>query len=46
MRIALIHALQHSIQPIEQAFARLWPEAELANLLDDTLSTDLGAMAR
>jgi hypothetical protein len=41
MRIALIHALQHSIQPIEQAFARLWPEAELANLLDDTLSTDL-----
>jgi hypothetical protein len=41
MRIALIHALKHSISPIEQSFARLWPEAELANLLDDTLSADL-----
>jgi hypothetical protein len=41
VRIALIHALKHSIAPIEQAFARLWPEARLANLLDDSLSTDL-----
>ncbi len=41
MHIALIHALKHSISPIEQSFARLWPEAELANLLDDTLSADL-----
>lgn len=41
MRIALIHALKHSIQPIEAAFARLWPEATLANLLDDSLSADL-----
>ncbi len=41
MRIALIHALRHSIQPVEQAFARLWPAARLANLLDDSLSTDL-----
>jgi hypothetical protein len=41
MRIALIHALKHSIAPIEQSFARLWPEAELANLLDDSLSADL-----
>jgi hypothetical protein len=41
LRIALIHALKHSIAPIEQAFARLWPEAVLANLLDDSLSTDL-----
>jgi Asp/Glu/Hydantoin racemase len=41
MRIALIHALKHSIPPIEQSFARLWPEAALANLLDDTLSSDL-----
>jgi Asp/Glu/hydantoin racemase len=41
MRIALIHALRHSIQPIEAAFARIWPEARLANLLDDTLSADL-----
>jgi hypothetical protein len=41
MRIALIHALNHSIAPIEASFARLWPEAQLANLLDDTLSSDL-----
>jgi hypothetical protein len=41
MRIALIHALKHSIPAIEAAFTRLWPEADLANLLDDSLSTDL-----
>ncbi len=41
MRIALIHALKHSIAPIEAAFAQLWPAATLANLLDDSLSADL-----
>ena len=41
MRIALIHALKHSVAPIEAAFAALWPEARLANLLDDSLSADL-----
>ena len=41
MRIALIHALRHSPPPIEAAFARLWPEARLMNLLDDSLSADL-----
>jgi Asp/Glu/hydantoin racemase len=41
MRIALIHALKHSIPAIEEAFSRLWPEARLANLLDDSLSADL-----
>ena len=41
MRIALIHALKHSVAPIEEAFSRLWPEATLANLLDDSLSADL-----
>jgi hypothetical protein len=41
MRIALIHALQHSLPPIAASFARLWPEAELMNLLDDSLSADL-----
>lgn len=41
MRIALIHALRQSPPPIEAAFARLWPEAELSNLLDDSLSSDL-----
>jgi hypothetical protein len=41
MRIALIHALRHSPPPVEAAFARLWPEASLMNLLDDSLSADL-----
>jgi hypothetical protein len=40
-RIALIHALRHSVAPVAAAFARLWPEARLANLLDDSLSADL-----
>jgi hypothetical protein len=41
VRIALIHALKHSIAPSEAAFAELWPEARIANLLDDSLSADL-----
>ena len=41
MRITLIHALKHSILPIEASFARHWPEARLMNLLDDSLSADL-----
>jgi hypothetical protein len=41
MRIALIHALAHSLAPIEAAFARLWPEVRRTNLLDDSLSADL-----
>ncbi|WP_338831166.1 aspartate/glutamate racemase family protein [Bradyrhizobium sp. 27S5] len=41
MRITLIHALKHSIVPIEASFAKHWPEARLMNLLDDSLSADL-----
>ena len=41
MRITLVHALKHSIAPIEAAFAKLWPDARLRNLLDDSLSADL-----
>ena len=41
MRIALIHALRHSPPPIEAAFAALWPQPQLMNLLDDSLSADL-----
>lgn len=41
MRIALIHALRHSPPPVEAAFARLWPETQLMNLLDTSLSADL-----
>ena len=41
MRIALIHALVHSMAPINAAFERDWPEAARMNLLDDSLSADL-----
>ena len=40
-RIALIHATQLAISPIEAAFDRLWPEAQRMNILDDRLSLDL-----
>ena len=46
MRIALIHALKHSIAPIEAAFATAWPKARLMNLLDDSLSADLARDGR
>src|SRR6202047_5210590 len=46
MRIALIHALKHSLTPIEASFAKLWPEATLMNLLDDSLSADLARDGR
>jgi Asp/Glu/hydantoin racemase len=46
MRIALIHALKHSLAPIAAAFAEHWPEAELMNLLDDSLSADLAREGR
>ena len=42
MRIALIHAGAVSIPPIEASFARLWPDAVLMNLLDDSLFADRG----
>lgn len=41
VRIALIHALAHSIEPINAEMARAWPEAVRMNLLDDSLSADL-----
>jgi Asp/Glu/hydantoin racemase len=46
MRIALIHALRHSPPPIEAAFRAHWPEAQLMNLLDDSLSADLAREGR
>jgi Asp/Glu/hydantoin racemase len=39
-RIALIHAVTVAIAPTEAAFRELWPEAECANILDDSLSID------
>lgn len=42
-RIALVHALSHSVSPVNAAFARDWPAATRMNLLDDSLSADLAA---
>lgn len=39
-RIALIHATPLSMSPIQGAFERHWPQAELMQLLDDSLSRD------
>ena len=46
MRITLVHALKHSIEPIEASFAKLWPDARLINLMDDSLSADLARDGR
>ncbi len=45
-RIALIHALAHSVAPINDALAREWPDAQRMNLLDDSLSADLARTGR
>ena len=42
-RVALIHALAHSIAPVNDAMARDWPACSRMNLLDDSLSADLAA---
>ena len=42
-RIVLIHALRESVPPAMAAMAQGWPEAQVANLLDDSLSADLAA---
>jgi Asp/Glu/hydantoin racemase len=39
-RITLVHAVRVAIQPVEEAFARHWPDAARMNLLDDSLSRD------
>ena len=39
-RIALVHAVKPAMQPIADAFRELWPEADCANILDDSLSRD------
>jgi hypothetical protein len=40
-RIILIHAYRHSLPPIERAFRKLWPEAEVLSLVDEALYADI-----
>lgn len=42
-RVALIHAVSVAIDPIKEAFSELWPEAEVVNILDDSLGPDRAA---
>ncbi|WP_237934378.1 aspartate/glutamate racemase family protein [Acetobacter senegalensis] len=39
-RIVLLHATPVAMAPVQDAFRRLWPEAEIVNLLDDGLTID------
>ena len=43
LRIALIHATPLAIEPVNSSFKKLWPEASLQNILDDSLSKDHAA---
>ncbi|MFO0998438.1 MAG: aspartate/glutamate racemase family protein [Alphaproteobacteria bacterium] len=45
-RIGVIHATRLSIEPIEVSFKRLWPEANRAHLLDETLLQDRRAAGK
>lgn len=42
-RVILVHPYLPTMAPIIDAFARLWPEAEVLNLLDESLYADVGA---
>lgn len=42
-RVFLLHAYRHSVAPCEEAFARLFPEAEAVRLLDESLYADVDA---
>jgi len=41
VRVALIHALAHSVDPVNREMAAAWPACQRMNLLDDSLSADL-----
>ena len=40
-RIGVIHATRVAVSPIEAAFESHWPEAEVVQLIDESLSRDL-----
>lgn len=39
-RIVLLHGTPVAVEPIQKSFVSRWPEAEIVNLLDDSLSVD------
>jgi Asp/Glu/hydantoin racemase len=42
MRVVMIHAIAESMLPTKLAFQQVFPEAELVNLLDESLFIDFG----
>ena len=44
--ICVVHATRVAVSPIEAAFEKLWPEAEVVQLLDESLSRDLEVIGR
>ena len=46
MRIALIHAVQAAMSPVEEAFKARWPETTRTNILDDSLAADRESAGR
>ena len=45
-KIYLVHAMQVSMAPIADCFGELWPDARVANVLDDSLYADFGRSGR
>ena len=41
-RVVCVHAMQASLRPTKRAFALGFPEAEVHDLLDSSLSVDVG----
>jgi Asp/Glu/hydantoin racemase len=39
-RIVLLHGTPVAVEPIQRSFTSRWPDAEIVNLLDDSLSVD------
>lgn len=42
-KIYLIHAVDVSIKPSKTSFAKLWPDARITNILEESLASDLHA---
>jgi hypothetical protein len=42
-RVFLVHPTPLALPPVDEAFKRLWPQAQVLNLLDESLYADVGA---